>query len=112
MSSLTNIGVNILTGSNLLLIQIMTWKELGLLSSLFSVLESEDLEVLSAQTYSMAESKVFRTILVKSLRTSKLDVGDLHSKLYTVAAGQAEVDCTGWAEKPDQLDICETAAQT
>lgn len=91
MSSLPNVRVNTFTGSNLLMIQIMTWKELGLLSSVFSVLENEDLEVLSAQTYSVAKSKVFRIILVKSLRTSKLDTEDLQSKLYGVAAGQAEV---------------------
>lgn len=88
-STLPDVGVNTVTGSNLLLIQIMTWKELGLLSSFFSVLENEDLEIISAQTYLMAESKVFHVILVKSLRTSKLDADDLHSKLYTLAAGQA-----------------------
>lgn len=91
MSSLPNVGVNSLTGSNLLMIQILTWKKLGMLSSVFSVLEKEDLEVLSAQTYSMPEKKIFRIILVKSLRTSKLDTHDLQSKIYCVAAGQAEV---------------------
>jgi hypothetical protein len=109
MSSLPNVGVNTLARSNLLMIQIMTWKELGLLSSFFSVLENENLEVLSAQTYSAAESKVVHIILVKSLRTSKLGTDDLHSKLYSVAAGQAEVASIGRGQKPDQLDICKTA---
>ena len=66
--SLHDVRVNRVVGSNLLMIQITTYKELGLLSSLLSVLENEDLEVLFVQTISMTDSKIFHIILVKVKR--------------------------------------------
>jgi hypothetical protein len=94
------------------MIQIMTWKQLGLFSSVFSVLENEDLEVHSAQTISMTDSKICSTIVVKFLRTTELDIASVHSKLYSAAAaaaGQEKIVCSSRVGNEDLLDTCKTS---
>lgn len=109
ISNLPDVRVSRLVGSNLLMIQIMTWKKLVLLSSVFSVLENEDLEVLSNQTISMAHNQIFCIIFVKFLRTTELDIGNVHSKLKSVAACQEEIVSASRVESEDLLNICKTS---
>ncbi|XP_057838858.1 uncharacterized protein LOC131048802 isoform X2 [Cryptomeria japonica] len=72
-----------------LLIEIVSWSDWCLLSSIFVVLEEENLEVCSAHTICVAK-KVFYTILVKVLETSEIDSEGLRTKLHLVAAEKSE----------------------
>eukprot|EP00253_Pinus_taeda_P023503 PITA_23503 len=77
--------------------------------TLQTMLENEDLEVLSNQTISMEHNQIFCIIFVKCLRTTELDIGNVLSKLKSVAACQEEIVSASRVENEDLLNICKTS---